>query len=150
MKIENLKEYRKPGVWALWAENNLGTRVCLEVAQATNIYEEIKGSLYIISNKDDLKCKQCTEVYCSRQRFTEHSIVFKIHKCKSCEYVSKLRTKSWKRNPRYIDKYQDMVLNYQKFEFVLVDISTEMENKNKRYELEKKYAKTNQALYWWG
>ena len=150
IKKENLENYKKAGIWALWAENKAGKRVCLEVGQTENIYNEIKSALFILSNKDDLKCKQCTEKYDSRQRDKEYSTQFKIHKCKSCEHVSDLRIKSWKRNPRYIDKYQDMILKYQKFEFVLVDISTEMESKSKRYEAEKKYAQIKQALYWWG
>ena len=114
IKKENLENYKKAGVWALWAENKEGKRVCLEVAQTKNIYKEIKSALYILSNKDDLKCKQCTEIYDARQRFKEYSVTFKIHKCKLCEYESDLRKKSWKMNPRYIDKYQDMILNYQK------------------------------------
>ncbi|WP_238917323.1 hypothetical protein [Clostridium sp. YIM B02555] len=141
MKKENLEKYKKAGVWALWAENVDGKRVCLEVAQTSNIYKEINSALYILSNEDDLKCKQCSETYDSRQRHHGYSVKFKIHKCKSCEYVSNLRIKSWKRNPRYIDKYQDMILNYQKFEFVSVDVSPEME---------KKYAQAKQALYWFG
>lgn len=70
--------------------------------------------------------------------------------CKSCSHVSKLRIKSWKRNPRYIDKYKDMILYYQNFEFVLVDMSLAMKNKSKRYMREQEYANANRALYWWG
>ncbi len=149
IKKSNLEKYKKPGVWALWANNIAGKKVCLEVAQTKNIYDEIKSALFILSNKDDLKCKQCSKEYDARQRY-EHSTPFKIHKCKSCEHVSELRIKSWKRNPRYIDKYQDMILKYLEFEFISVDISDEMKYKSKRLEIEKAYAQINQALYWWG
>lgn len=150
IKNENLEKYKKAGVWALWTENKEGKRICLEVAQTQNIYKEIESALYILSHEDDLECKQCTDTYYARQRCKEYSVKFKIHKCKSCEYVSNLRIKSWKRNPRYIDKYKDMILNYEKFQFVSVDISPEMENKTNRCEIEKKYAQTKQALYWCG
>ncbi|AOY77402.1 hypothetical protein [Clostridium formicaceticum] len=100
--------------------------------------------------KDDSKCKDCTDKYPARRRNNGYSASFDIHECKSCPYSSSLRTKSWKRNPRYIDKYKDMILNYQNFEFVLVDMSSDMEKRTNRYDREKEYAKTNQALYWWG
>lgn len=144
------KRYKQSGVWALWAENKETKRVCLEVAQTKNIHDEISSALYIISSKDDSKCKECKEKYHARRSDNEYSAYFEIHACKSCSYVSSLRTKSWKRNPRYIDKYQDMILNYKKLEFVLVDMSSDMENKTNRCNREKEYAKINKALYWWG
>ncbi|WP_312652946.1 hypothetical protein [Aminipila sp.] len=144
------KKYSKAGVWALWAENTEGKRICLEVAQTVNIYGEISSALYILSTKDDSKCKGCTDKYPARRRNNEYSVSFNIHKCKSCQYISGLRTKSWKRNPRYIDKYKDMLLNYQNFYFVLVDMSSDMEKGTNRYNTEKEYAKIHQALYWWG
>lgn len=150
IKNENLEKYKTAGVWALWTENKEGKRICLEVAQTQNIYKEIESALYILSNEDDLECKQCTEIYYARQRCKEYSVKFKVHKCKACEYVSNIRIKSWKRNPRYIDKYKDMILNYDRFEFVVVDITPEMENKINRCESERKYAQTKQALYWCG
>lgn len=150
IKKENLEKYKKAGVWALWAENKEGKRVCLEVAQTKNIYKEINSAIYILSQEDDLKCKQCTKTYNARQRCKSYSAKFKIHKCKGCDYISNLRIKSWKRNPRYIDKYKDMSFNYKKFQFIAIDTSFKMEDKSNRCEVEKKYAQIKQALYWWG
>ncbi|MHB8064873.1 MAG: hypothetical protein ACYDG2_20000 [Ruminiclostridium sp.] len=96
------KRYRQSGVWALWAENTEGKRTCLEVAQTVNMYDEISSALYILSIKDDSKCKDCTDKYPARRRNNRYSASFDIHACKSCPYISSLRTKSWKRNPRYM------------------------------------------------
>jgi len=148
MKKKNFEEYKKAGVWALWAKDSEGKKVCLEVGKTINIYDEISSALYILSNEDDLKCKQCTDTHDANQRDKEYSAEFKIHNCISCKYVSNLRKKSWKRNPRYIDKYKDMLLHYQDFQFVLVDMDNTMEDDDIRSKREKEYAETNQALYW--
>ena len=94
-----------PGVWALWGKDKkTSKKTCLEVAQTENILSEIKSALYILSHEDDEECKKCCEIYNARKR-EEFSKDFKVHKCKTCEHVSEIRTLSWKRNPRYIDKY---------------------------------------------
>lgn len=148
---KNIEKYKIPGVWAVWAMDKRNRKkVCLEVAQTKNIYDEVKSALFILSYKDDFKCKQCCNTYFARQRYKEYSAKFEVHKCKSCDYVSNLRSKSWKRNPRYIDKYRDMISKYEKIVFVEVNVSTEMEDKVKRREAEKNYAKEHQSLYWYG
>lgn len=148
---KNIEKYKIPGVWALWAMDKRNRKkVCLEVAQTKNIYDEVESAIFILSHEDDFKCKQCYNKYSARQRYKGYSAKFKVHKCKSCDYVSILRNKSWKRNPRYIDKYRDMISKYEKFVFVKVDVSTEMEDKAKRLEVEQNYAKKYQSLYWCG
>jgi|GEM_PF-5970523 len=142
-KKEISEKYKNAGVWALWAKDSKGKKVCLEVGKTINIYDEINSALYILSIKDDLKCKQCTVTHDAKLRDRKYSAEFKIHDCKSCEYESKLRSKSWKRNPRYIDKYKDMLLHYQDFQFVLVYMGA-----NDIREIEKEYAVKHQALYW--
>lgn len=147
---DNLRKYEKEGVWALWAKTKEGKKVCLEVAQTVNIFKEIKNALFILTHKDDSRCSKCNETYSARTRY-EFSAKFKVHKCKGCAYdKSKLRKKSRKRNPRYIDKYRDMVTQYCDFEFVKVNCSDEMKDKCKRFEIEEEYAIKNSALYWWG
>ena len=48
-----------------------------------------------------------------------------VHKCKLCDYVSNLRRKSWKRNPRYIDKYRDIISKYEKIVFIIPQKTSE-------------------------
>lgn len=150
VKKDDLESYQKCGVWSLWAKDSVGMRKCLEVAKTVNIHDEIRSALSLLSNKDDLKCMECSDTYNARRRNKEYSAAFKIHKCKKCYYVSNIRTKSWKRNPRYIDKYKDMLVHYEDFQFVLVEADDAMMNDKCRLEREKKYALENQALYWWG
>lgn len=38
IKKENLVNYKKAGIWALWAENKAGKRVFLEVCTSRYIY----------------------------------------------------------------------------------------------------------------
>lgn len=84
-----------PGVWALWGKDKkTSKKTCLEVAQTENILSEIKSALYILSHEDDEECKKCCEI----------------------------RTLSWKRNPRYIDKYRDISLEYKDMEIVVLMI----------------------------
>ena len=148
---KNIEKYKIPGVWALWAMDKRNRKkVCLEVAQTKNIYDEVKSAIFVLSHEDDDNCKQCYKTYFARQRYKEYSAKFKVHKCKSCDYVSDLRKKPLKRNPRYIDKYRDMISKYEKFVFVKVDASTEMKDKAKRLEVEQNYAKKNKSLYWCG
>ena len=148
MEKKKFEEYHKAGVWALWANDSEGKKVCLEVGKTINIYNEISSALYILSTEDDLKCKQCADTHNANRRNNEYNAEFKIHNCKSCEYVSNLRKKSWKRNPRYIDKYKDMLLHYQDLQFVLVAMDNTMEDDYIRSQREKEYAETNKALYW--
>ncbi len=156
LSIENVNKdnYSKPGVWALYGHTGNGQCKCLEVAKTIDIYSEIKSAIYILTTPDSNTCKECSlipnNLYSARTRF-EYSTKFNIHKCKECSHTSDLRIKSWKRNPRYIDKYKDMLSKgYVYFKFVCVDISEDMQDNRKRKAVEKQYAKTNTALYWYG
>ncbi len=156
-KIANLaniqidkEKYSKPGVWALYGQTPIEKWQCLEVAKTVNIYDEITSAIYILTTPDDDKCKKCSDVHPASRKFKEYSVGFNIHNCKKCSYTSKLRIKTWKRNPRYIDKYKDMLKQgYTVFKFICVDVSDNMEDDNKREMVEQHYATKHQALYWW-
>ena len=111
-----------PGVWALWGKDKkTSKKTCLEVAQTENILSEIKSALYILSHEDDEECKKCCEI----------------------------RTLSWKRNPRYIDKYRDISLEYKDMEIVVLNDSLNIRDRNLRRNMEKAYAEINKAKYWY-
>lgn len=111
-----------PGVWALWGKDKkTSKKTCLEVAQTENILSEIKSALYILSHEDDEECKKCCEI----------------------------RTLSWKRNPRYIDKYRDISLEYKDMEIVVLNDSLNIRDRNLRCKMEKAYAEINKAKYWY-
>jgi hypothetical protein len=111
-----------PGVWALWGKDKkTSKKTCLEVAQTENILSEIKSALYILSHEDDEECKKCCEI----------------------------RTLSWKRNPRYIDKYRDISLEYKDMEIVVLNDSLNIRDRNLRRKMEKAYAEINKAKYWY-
>lgn len=138
-----------PGVWALWGKDKkTSKKTCLEVAQTENILSEIKSALYILSHEDDEECKKCCEIYNARKR-EKFSKDFKVHKCKTCEHVSEIRTLSWKRNPRYIDKYRDISLEYKDMEIVVLNDSLNIRDRNLRCKMEKAYAEINKAKYWY-
>ncbi len=142
--------YERPGVWALYGLNYNDEWVCLEVAQTANVYSEIQSAIYILTTQDDDECEKCDEKYLARQRFKEYSAEFYVHKCKTCQHTSDLRIKSWKKNPRYIDKYQNMLKqNYKNIKFVCVNMSENMRDSKERKTVEKRYAEENRALYWW-
>ncbi len=159
-KIENLantkidkQKYSKPGVWALCGRKLNEEWQCLEVAKTANIYDEIQSAIYILTTSEESEeCKNCSkEKYPARQRFKEKSAKFQIHPCKGCPHTSNLRTKSRKRNPRYIDKYKDMLeKGYINFKFVCVNSTEEMRHDKVRREVEQKYAEKHTALYWCG
>ncbi len=157
-KIENLanaeidkQEYSKPGVWALYGRKLSGKWECLEVAKTADIYREIQSAIYILITPDDERCKKCNDTYCARRRFKNQSAKFRVHKCKDCSHTSKLRIVSWKSNPRYIDKYKDMInKKYIDFKFVCINKSENMCVDSNRIEIEKEFAKDVKALYWWG
>ena len=110
------------GVWALWGKDKkTSKKTCLEVAQTENILSEIKSALYILSHEDDEECKKCCEI----------------------------RTLSWKRNPRYIDKYRDISLEYKDMEIVVLNDSLNIRDRNLRCKMEKAYAEINKAKYWY-
>lgn len=147
----NRRFYEKPGVWALYGRKNKENWKCLEVAKTTNMFSEILSAIYILITPDDNICVNCNNQYLARRRFGNDSAKFYIHKCKTCTYISSLRTKSWKRNPRYIDKYRDMLTqDYFEFRFLCVDMSDDMLCDKKRRTVERRYAIDNKALYWWG
>lgn len=111
-----------PGVWALWGKDKkTSKKTRLEVAQTENILSEIKSALYILSHEDDEECKKCCEI----------------------------RTLSWKRNPRYIDKYRDISLEYKDMEIVVLNDSLNIRDRNLRRKMEKAYAEINKAKYWY-
>lgn len=147
----NIMNYKKAGVWALWGVNKVtNKRTCLEVAQTKNISSEVVSAKYILENDDDPRCVGCKCTYQARRRNNDYSECFQIHMCKTCEYESLFRIKSWKINPRYIDKYKDMVEKYEKFEFVLVsDDEKQMKDKASRRKTETEYAIKNKAVYWY-
>lgn len=150
LKIDK-EYYQRPGVWALYGLDCNDNWICLEVGQTVNIYSELKSAIYILTTHDDDKCKTCSKTYTARRKFKEYSTKFDVHKCKGCSHTSELRISSWKRNPRYIDKYKNMLKqSYIKFKFECVDISVSMHNDKMRKLLEKQYAKENKALYWYG
>lgn len=143
--------YSKPGVWALYGRKECDDWRCLEVGKTVDIFDEIQSAIYILTTPDDPKCEKCGELYPARQRFGEESAEFLVHKCKKCPYVTDLRIKSWKRNPRYIDKYKDMLKqNYIDFKFVCIDMSEDMYDDSRRKAVEKEYATDKKALYWCG
>lgn len=143
--------YGKPGVWSLYGRKSNEDWQCLEVAKTVNIYNEIMSAIYILITSDDDICMKCNETYKAKKRFGDNSAEFYIHKCKMCEHVSSLRTKTWKRNPRYIDKYKDILKqNYAELRFLCIDISDNMRYDDKRRAVEQQYAINNKALYWWG
>ena len=108
--------------WALWGKDKkTSKKTCLEVAQTENILSEIKSALYILSHEDDEECKKCCEI----------------------------RTLSWKRNPRYIDKYRDISLEYKDMEIVVLNDSLNIRDRNLRRKMEKAYAEINKAKYWY-
>lgn len=145
----NKEYYKIPGVWALYGRKLNGKWQCLEVAKTVDIYGEVQSAIYILTTPDDVECEKCSDTHPARQKF-EYSAKFNIHNCKKCQHTSKLRIASWKRNPRYIDKYKDMLKQeYIDFRFVCVNISENMQDNNKREAVEEQYAKKHQALYWW-
>ena len=147
----NRRFYEKPGVWALYGQKNNENWRCLEVAETINMYSEILSAIYILNTPDDNICVNCNNQYLARRRFGNDSAKFHIHKCKMCTHISSLRTKSRKRNPRYIDKYRDMIAQkYVEFRFFCVDMSDDMLCHEKRRIVERRYAIDNKALYWWG
>lgn len=156
-KIENLsntkidkQKYSKSGVWALYGCKLNGEWKCLEVAKTANIYKEINSAIYILTTPDDEKCKKCSDTHPASRKFEEYSAEFDIHNCKGCPHTSKIRIKSWKRNPRYIDKYKSMLeQKYTNFKFVCINKSKDMQDNNKREAVEKLYATEHRALYWW-
>lgn len=156
-KIENLANaeidkqgYSKPGVWALYGRKLNEEWKCLEVAKTADIYDEIQSAIYILTTPDDEICKKCNDTHPASRKFEEYSAKFDIHNCKSCSHTSNLRIESWKRNPRYIDKYKDMLKQeYIEYKFVCVNKSEDMQDNSKREVVERQYATDHQALYWW-
>lgn len=142
--------YNRPGVWALYGKKNEEQWTCLEVAKTANIKTEINSAIYILITPENPKCKKCTETYRAKRKFENISAEFNVHKCKRCEHTDNLRLKSWKRNPRYIDKYKHMIeQGYKRLKFICVCMSEEMYNDKSRKEVERNYAKENTPLYWW-
>ena len=159
-KIENLanvqidkQEYAKPGVWALYGRKLNEEWKCLEVGKTIDVCDEVECAIFILTTPEKSEeCINCSrKKYPARQRFKEKSAKFQIHSCKGCQHTSELRTKTRKRNPRYIDKYKDMLEEgYIYFKFVCVNITDEMRDDKTRRKVEQEYAEKHTALYWCG
>ena len=141
------KTYDMSGVWALWAENNSNCYICLEVGETQSIKEELNWDIDIFRTADSNVCLKCQETYVARKKY-EWSMGFKVHKCKECTRKSVLRAKYATQNPRYVDKYKDMLNKYKNFEFRLVDCSLN-KSSDERKKIEKEYAHKHKALYWY-
>lgn len=128
-----VEQYKKcSGVWTMWGKDIFDTDKCLEVAQTTDIFNELKYDLsYLVK---DYRKENKSKRYSARRLF-EFSKIFDVCECDS---------------NRTCAKYRDIANSYYDIRVYLICNSNETREKRERIEL--KYAIDNEALYWnaWG